>query len=413
MKKTFTVLFILKKQKQKPNGTAPIYVRLTVDGQRIEWASQRECNLEHWSSAAGRVKGTTKEARAINAWLEQMKADIYETQRTLFTMGKEITAVSVRNAMKGIVEEKPVHTLVEVFQYHNEQFAELVGKEFSYGTLKRFKSVLNSLKSFIKFQYKETDVPISHLNHQFITEYEFYLKTVQKVQHNTAMCNIKKLKKIVRLCVANEWLAKDPFLSYKITTRETHRAFLSELELEQLASKHFAVQRLELVKDLFLFSCFTGLSYSDVAGLTPADIAVGIDREMWIHTTRTKTDTASRIPLLPTALSILDKYKDHPKACAEGKVFPSITNQRVNSYLKEIADSLGIQKELTFHCARHTFATTVTLTNGVPIETVSKMLGHRSLRTTQQYAKVLDNKVSSDMKVLKDKFAVKEKRKIS
>lgn len=204
---------------------------------------------------------------------------------------------------------------------------------------------------------------------------------------------------------------KDPFMSYKIKTRDTHRAFLMENELEALINKRFATNRLNLVKDLFLFNCFTGLSYSDVTALTPADVTIGIDREMWIHTKRIKTDTDSRIPLLPTALSIIEKYKDHPKAQAEGKLFPCISNQRMNSYLKEISDCLGNQKELTFHCARHTFATTVTLTNGVPIETVSKMLGHRSLRTTQQYAKILDTKVSNDMKMLKEKYASKKKVK--
>jgi integrase len=180
---------------------------------------------------------------------------------------------------------------------------------------------------------------------------------------------------------------------------------LSEPEIEELTKKKFPTTRLELIKDLFLFSCFTGLSYADLIALKPSDLVIGIDREIWINTTRTKTGTLSRIPLLPQALEIIDRYRDDPRAVNAGKVFPSITNQKVNAYLKEIADCLGIQKELTFHCARHTFATTVTLTNGVPIETVSKMLGHRSLRTTQIYAKVLDKKVSDDMAVLKKKYS--------
>lgn len=355
MKKSLKVLFYAKKPKNYTDGTVPIYLRLTVDGLRTEWSTQRDCEPEQWNARTCRVAGNTKEAKAINGWLQQLNANVYEVQRMLFAEGKEITAVSIRNKILGKEEETQVHTLVEVFEYHNRQFSELVGKEYSYGTLKKFKSVLTSLKQFIKWKYKDVDIPIANLNYQFITEYEFYLKTVQKVQHNSAMSNIKKLKKIVRLCVANDWLIKDPFLSYKITTRETHRAYLSEHELEQLVSKKFSASRLDLVKDLFLFSCFTGLSYSDVVALTPADIAIGIDREMWIHTTRTKTDTASRIPLLPTALSILEKYKGHPKAETAGKLFPSITNQRMNSYLKEIADCLDLHKELTFHCAGFPF----------------------------------------------------------
>ncbi|MXV16555.1 site-specific integrase [Hufsiella ginkgonis] len=406
MKRTFKVLFFVRKPKNYSDGTVPIYLRLTVDGERVEWHTQRECDPERWNAQAGRMIGTKQDAKSVNAWLEQLHVQVFDTQRHLAHMGKEPTALAIRNKIQGKGDEK-VHTLIEVFEYHNEQFAQLVGKDFAPGTLKKFKTALAALQNFITWKFSVRDVAITQVNHQFITDYEFYLKSIHGVQHNTAMGMIKKLKKIIRQCVANDWLAKDPFLSYKIKTRETHRAFLLEKDLELLANKHFPTDRLNLVKDLFLFSCFTGLSYSDVAELSSTDIAIGIDREMWIHTRRTKTDTNSRIPLLPTALSIIEKYKDHPKVQAEGRLFPCISNQRMNSYLKEISDCLGLQKELTFHCARHTFATTVTLTNGVPIETVSKMLGHRSLRTTQQYAKILDVKVSNDMQVLKDRFAIK------
>ncbi len=411
MKKTFKVLFFIRKHKTLANGMVAIYIRVTVNNERVEWATQRECVPAHWQVKGGRVSGSTKEVKAVNAWLEQLNARVYEAQRELFAAGKPITALAIRNVVKGIVEEEKAHTLVEVFEYHNQQCKSLVGKEFAYGTYKRFKSVLNSLKSFIIWKYKVDDLPLTSINHQFITEYEFYLKTVQGVQHNTAMNNIKKLKKIVRLCVANDWLVKDPFRSFKITTRETHRAYLSEHELELLPVKQFAVERLDLVKDLFLFSCYTGLAYADLVKLSPANIAIGIDREVWVQTTRTKTDTLSRIPLLPTALQIIEKYRDHPKAVSAGRLFPCITNQKMNAYLKEITDCLGIHKDLTFHCARQTFFTTVTLRNGVPIETVSKMLVHRSLKMTQLYAKVLDNKVSHDMKGLKDRYAVNENEK--
>ena len=218
------------------------------------------------------------------------------------------------------------------------------------------------------------------------------------------MENIKKLKKIIRQCVANDWLDKDPFKYYKITPKETHRNFLLKDELELLMNKDFPVQRLDQVRDIFLFSCYTGLSYSDVMMLTQKDISIGIDGEQWIFTKRTKTGTASRIPLSPIARSILEKYSHQPHIMSSGILLPKLSNQRLNSYLKEISDICGFNNELTFHCARHTFATTVTLTNGVPIETVGKMLGHRSLRTTQIYAKILDSKVSSDMNQLKQKL---------
>jgi integrase len=215
---------------------------------------------------------------------------------------------------------------------------------------------------------------------------------------------MKKLKKIVRICVANDWMTKDPFKSYRITTQETFRNFLLMGELENLIVKQFLISRLDQVRDIFVFSCYTGLSYGDVIKLTPSDISLGIDGDKWIFTKRNKTDTPSRIPLLPIAGALINKYSQNPKAVALGRLFPTISNERLNSYLKEIAVSCGINKELTFHCARHTFATTVTLTNGVPIETVSKMLGHRSLRTTQLYAKILDSKISEDMRILKVKL---------
>lgn len=214
----------------------------------------------------------------------------------------------------------------------------------------------------------------------------------------------KNFKKIIRICIANGWLDKDPFVKYKAKLKEVERAFLSEEELQTILDKEFAKERLNQVKDIFLFSCFTGLAYSDVKKMSYENIATGIDGEKWLFINRTKTDTTSRVPLLPTALAVLDKYKEHPICRNQKKLLPVLSNQKMNSYLKEIADVCEIPKELTFHIARHTFATTVTLNNDVPIESVSKMLGHKNIRTTQHYAKLLDKKVSNDMQALRNKF---------
>ena len=203
----------------------------------------------------------------------------------------------------------------------------------------------------------------------------------------------------------NAWLLRDPFLGYKLTKREIDRHFLTEEDLQLIASKDFAVSRLSQVRDIFLFCCYTGLAYADVKKLKRNEIAVGIDGEKWIFTHRQKTETPTRLPLLPSALEILERYKNHPQCDNTGQMLPVLANQKMNAYLKEIADVCGITKKLTMHIARHTFATTVTLTNGVPIETVGKMLGHRNLKTTQHYAKILDLKVSKDMKALRSKFS--------
>jgi integrase len=214
---------------------------------------------------------------------------------------------------------------------------------------------------------------------------------------------LANFKKVVLICVKKGWIHKDPFQGFKLAKREVERPFLTESELREISSKQFATERHNYVKDIFLFSCYTGLAYADVKKLNRIEIAVGVDGEQWIFTKRQKTETATRVPLLPEALQILNRYEDHPQCINEGKILPVLSNQKMNAYLKEIADVCGINKNLTFHIARHTFATTVTLSNGVPMETVSKMLGHKNLRTTQHYAKILDKKVSEDMLALRNK----------
>jgi site-specific recombinase XerD len=215
---------------------------------------------------------------------------------------------------------------------------------------------------------------------------------------------ISNLKKIVNGCFRKGWLTKDPFSGFKMAKQEIEREALTDQELQKINSKTFPTDRLNFVKDIFLFSCYTGLAYADVKKLRRTEIASGIDGNYWIFTNRQKTDTQSRIPLLPPAQAIVEKYKDSPTCSDSGHVLPVLSNQKMNAYLKEIADVCGITKNLTFHIARHTFATTVTLSNGAPIESVSKMLGHRNLKTTQHYAKVLDRKVSDETRLLREKF---------
>jgi len=224
-------------------------------------------------------------------------------------------------------------------------------------------------------------------------------------RNNTLMKHIERIRKIVNLAIKNEWLERDPFMKYKLAFTRTTREFLSADELASIEAKEFSISRLQFTKDLFVFSCYTGLSYIDSFNLTLQNISLGIDGEYWITTYRQKTDQPVRIPLLPKAMAIIEKYKDHPAVIANGKLLPGYANQTLNTYLKEVAGSCGIEKNLTFHIARHTFATTVTLTNGVPIETVSKLLGHRSIKTTQIYAKVIEWKVSQDMGILRSKLA--------
>jgi site-specific recombinase XerD len=259
----------------------------------------------------------------------------------------------------------------------------------------------------LEWKYNISDIEITKIDHAFITEYEFYLRSVRNCANNTAVKYIKNFNKIIKLCLANHWIDRNPFANYKSKVKEVERVYLSEEEIQSITNKDFKNERLSLVRDIFLFSCFTGLAYIDVKNLTKSHISIGIDGDKWIFTHRQKTETASKIPILPVTQMIIDKYENHPQSKNQEKLLPILSNQKMNAYLKEIAGVCKIDKELTFHIARHTFATTVTLTNGVPIESVSKMLGHKNLRTTQHYAKVLDKKVSEDMKILRDKFALK------
>lgn len=252
-----------------------------------------------------------------------------------------------------------------------------------------------------------SDIEITKINHAFISDYEFYLRSVRNCANNTAVKYIKNFSKIIKICLANDWLDKNPFANYKSKVKEVERVYLTEDEIQTIIEKDLKNDRLSLVRDIFLFSCFTGLAYIDVKNLTKFHISIGIDDEKWIFTHRQKTESTSKIPILPVTQMVIDKYENHPQCVGESKLLPILSNQKMNAYLKEIAGICKIDKELTFHIARHTFATTVTLTNGVPIESVSKMLGHKNLRTTQHYAKVLDKKVSDDMKILKNKFTSK------
>jgi integrase/recombinase XerD len=222
--------------------------------------------------------------------------------------------------------------------------------------------------------------------------------------HNTVMKHIQRFRKIITLAFHIEWIEKDPFLRWKPTYEKTEREFLSENELSNLQSYDFKIERLDRVRDLFVFSCFTGISYVDIMNLTKENITIGIDGNKWIFTNRQKTKAPVKIPILNIAQELLNKYENHPITILTETLFPIISNEKVNLYLKEIADACGIRKNLTFHMARHTFATTVTLSNGVPIETVSKLLGHTKIASTQIYARVIEKKVSEDMQLLKDKI---------
>lgn len=403
MKAKINVLFYLRKSKVNTRGLMPIFQRITINSKRLDISTGHYIEESRWLAESGRIKGNSEEARTINSQLDLSKAAVYEAEKRLFMSGVEITLEAFKNEYQG--KKERARMLVPIFKEHNRKIKELLNIEYAPGTLERYETSLKHTVNFLKWKYNISDINIEKIDHAFITEYEFYLRSQRNCANNTAVKYIKNFHKIINQCLANDWLRKDPFVNYKSKIKEVVREILTEGELNQLMGKTFISERLELVRDIFVFSCFTGLAYIDVKQLTYNNVSIGIDGDKWIFKNRQKTDTTSKIPLLPIAQEIIDKYAEHPVCKVEKRLLPILSNQKMNAYLKEIADVCGINKELTFHIARHTFATTITLSNGVPLETVSKMLGHTNLKTTQHYAKILDKKISSDMRRLKQKFS--------
>ena len=400
MNKTFNLLFFIKKNKIRTNGTAPIYLRITIDGKAAEIAAKRYIDPKKWDNKAHKAVGNSQEAKILNAYLKTLEQQVYDFHYLMLKEEDFVTAESLKSKLLGT--DVTTRMLIPIFQEHNDKVEALVGQDFAPGTLERYKTSLKHTQEFLNWKYKVSDIDITKIDHVFIMDYDFWLRSVRKCANNTAVKYIKNFKKIIRLCMANGWLSKDPFLGYKAKLKVVERPYLTKEEIQAIYEKEFASDRLNQVRDFFIFSCFTGLAYVDVKQLSKSNINIGIDGDQWIFTRRQKTDTSTRVPLLPLARELVLKYENHPQCVNSDVLFPILSNQKMNSYLKEIASICGINKELTFHIARHTFATTVTLSNGVPIESVSKMLGHTNIKTTQHYAKILDKKVSDDMSVLRN-----------
>jgi site-specific recombinase XerD len=401
---TFGVQFITRTNKAK-DGLLPIYARVTVDGRRVEISLKRWIKPSDWNGSKGMAKGSREEIKSLNHYLDEVQARIMECYQEMQVQKRLITADAIKSMFLGTDQKD--FTLCKLVDYHNQAMRDTL----TWGTMKNYFTTQKYIHRFLKERFGTTDMFLSELSYKFITDFEFYLRNYKPKDHqkplgnNGVMKHLERFRKMVTMAVKMEWVSRDPFDKYQLKFHRVDRGFLDAEELETLESKDFKIVRLQWVRDLFVFSCYTGLAYIDAMNLTPSNIMIGIDGEYWLSTCRQKTDQPVRVPILPKAWEIIEKYKTHPRALQKGSVFPMIFNQKLNSYLKEIADLCGIEKNLTFHLARHTFATTVTLCNGVPLETVSKMLGHSKITTTQVYAKVVEKKVSEDMQALRERLA--------
>jgi site-specific recombinase XerD len=409
---TFGVQFIVRLDKQK-NGKAPVYARVTVNGEIVHFALKKWVDPKYWDQRKGGGKGNKDEAGRINSDLEDVRVALGNYYQKLRLKGAFITAEAVKDAYLGTNEEAP-NTLSRLAAYHNEQGSAIL----KWSTLKHYIVTQRYLLKFLEAKHQKKDLSLYEINFKFVVEFETFLRGIKPKDHqrpidnNGVMKHLIRLRKMTSLAIKLDWIAADPFRNYKFKYKKVEKDFLTGAELQKLENANLGVARLNMVRDMFVFSCYTGLAYVDLMNLNEeAHLIIGINERQWIKTVRQKSEEPVTVPLLPQAKVILERYRDNIRSMANNTVFPKISNQKVNAYLKEIAKDLGIRKTLTFHVARHTFATTVTLSNGVPIETVSKMLGHTKIATTQIYARVLEKKIGEDMDVLQLKMENKAKSK--
>jgi integrase len=395
---TLHTLFLVEKNKTRADGLAPVKCRLTYLEQRKAFRTGLFLNPKKWDSKLQVVK-PPKENKHINMQLSLIKQNV--SQAFLFLQGNsaDFSVSDIYNQYAGKKSQKTM-TILELFSDHNSKVEKLVGKDYVIATLWKFRQAYELLKSFIKHQYGKSDYPFKDLDLKFVQDYEFYLKTEKNLGLATTNKMIQRFRKILRIALAEGHLHKDPFIMYKVKRPKKEIVFLTADELETLEGHRFKQPRLELVRELFVFCCYTGLAFNEMASLEYDCIQPEFDGLDWIKMTRLKTRRQISIPVLPQAKEIIER-----QTSVKDKVFPKITNQKFNSYLKEIAEITGIDKKLTHHIARKTFASTVLLYNDVPMEIVSELLGHSSIVVTQEsYGKVIQKKISETMQNLSAKL---------
>lgn len=392
---TFSILFLIRKTRLTKTGKTAILMRITANGRFVELNTLRKIEPSNWNQTKERAVGKIPAHHEINRYLEWLRTRAYEIQKELFDNDGYVEPIIIKERLQGKHEDCKM--FFQVFQEHNVQMEQLIGKEYNEVTLRRYKLCLRYFKEMLAKETKVEDFPIKNLTSEMIYKFELFLKIEKKVSTNTMIRYMKCLKKITNLAFANGWVTINPFANKKFKEKKVVRDFLTVEELRILRDKEFDIPRLEVVRDVFLFCCYTGLAFIDVYNLKKDNIIEDAKGRKWIHKQRQKTDIEFSVPLMELPSALIEKYKDHPMCITSGKALPVYANQKVNSYLKEIADFCGIKKHLTMHIARYTFATTVTLANDVKLEDVSKMLGHTTTRMTQHYAHVLNDSLANDM----------------
>lgn len=401
---TFGLLFYIRRDKTNKRGEAPVFMRLTINGERADASIKRFIEPHAWNSAKGKANEKSRGGKDLNLYLDAISANILRIQRDLELDKKEVSAQIILNRYLG-KEQSDRHTLMEVFRAHNEKCRALSGISLAPATVIRYETTLRLTEEFLQKNYKKEDCYLDEVTNQFIEDFEFFLKTVRRCCHNTTTKYLLNFKKIIRIALAKGWMKKDPFAQVHFHFEPVEREFLEKQELKAMLNKEITITRLAQVRDIFCFCCLTGLAFTDVQQLRPEHLMADIHGKIWIRKARQKTKNMCNIPLLDEAQKIIDRYRDHPYCQTHGVLLPVCSNQKMNSYLKELADICGIRKNLSTHCARHTFAT-LTLASGATIDNVAKMLGHANVNMTRRYAKVLDSSIMRDMEAVAENMAL-------
>ena len=398
VRSSFAILFFIRDSRVRKDGTTSIEVVLTVNGERCAFSTGKKVKSCNWDKNKQQVKGKDEEAQSLNNYLKAIKAKLYQKEAELLERGFIITADLLRDAYFDKVESIKERSLFEVFEEHNQEQEKLIGNGVSKATYWVSVYTIRLLREFVQQKYKREDLYLRELNLNFIQSFHSFLRIDKDMAQNSSTKHLKLLKKIINLSVANSYMAFNPFSTYKVEREPVDIDFLDEEELRKIINFDTPLPRLERAKDMFLFGCFTGLSYIDIKTLTPEHFEKDSASRIWIKKRRVKTGVLSRIPLLPIAKLILDKYKGGEK------LLPIQDPADINKYLKDIAILCGINKRICFHTSRHTFASTVTLANNISLEVVSKMLGHTNTRMTAHYAKLIDKCIGEQMDKLMDTF---------
>ncbi len=400
MYNSFSVIFTTRKTRTSNDEKVIIYVRITLNSQRVEMSTGLKIEANKWCEINKRARGSSEQSKTINSCLGDINNNIYQVYSMLVGNGNAISVYDIKKHYLGTPEKRV--TLMEIFERFIAIRKDLVGIEYSHLTYRKYCTLKVHLLDFLNKKLNVQDVAVDDFKFSNLMDFEHFLRTDKGIGNNAAVKYVKYFRTVIGYALNTEMISKDPYVKYKGKIREVNRGYLTMEELSVLEAKVFSNERLEMVKDIFVFCCYTGLAYIDIKMLTIDQISMGIDGEQWVNTSRKKTGNGVNVPLLPAALRIIKKYNGHPAREIDKKVLPVLSNQKMNAYLKEIGDICGINKTLTTHLARHTFATTITLTQGISMESVSKMLGHSDIKTTQIYAKVTNQKILGEMVKLRE-----------